>query len=90
VTTFVDTPLAAGARAVDVWTWRQTYQGSVVRLLDPGLADNDLWRALLARHRRGAVLWTHLSPSSLEVDLAKDVAVLRAVFDVVFVAAGTG
>lgn len=90
VTTFVDTPISAGATAVDVWTWRQTYQGAVVRLLDPGLADNDLWRALLARHRRGAALWTHLSPSSLEVDLAKDVAVLRTVFDVVFVAAGTG
>ncbi len=89
-TTFVDVPLASGAAAVDVWTWRQSYQGSTVRLLDPGLQDNALWQALLTRRRGGDSLWTHLSPSSVELGLAQDIAKLRTVFDTVFVAAGTG
>lgn len=88
--TFLDTPLESGARAADVWTWRQGYRGDVVRLLDPGLEDNDLWAGLKARHDAGGELWTHLSPSSLEVGLDQDIARLVEVFNTVLVAAGTG
>lgn len=87
---FVDIPLSTGATAVDVWTWRQTYQGQVVRLLDPGLGDNALWAGLRQRRAAGAVLFTHFTPSSLEVGLDADLDVLSQVFTDVFVAAGTG
>src|SRR5207237_50689 len=45
---FVDEPRASGAAAIDIWTWRQTYQGRVVRLMDPGIRMKDLWLALAA------------------------------------------
>ena len=48
-TTYVDIPVAAGAQAVDIWTWRQRYQGKVVSLLGPDLAGNALWTALVRR-----------------------------------------
>jgi len=90
VDTFVDIPLAEGAAAVDVWTWRQVYQGQVYRLLDPGLERNALWVALVERRARGAVLFTHLSPRSVEVGLDADLKVIAEVFTDLFVAAGTG
>jgi hypothetical protein len=89
-TTFLDIPLQQGAAAVDVWTWRQLYQGEIYRLMDPGLRTNALWEALLRRRAHGAVLFTHLSPKSLEVDLDTDLKVLSTVFTDLFVAAGTG
>ncbi|HET7798791.1 MAG TPA: hypothetical protein VFL38_00130 [Humibacillus xanthopallidus] len=90
VHTFVDIPLSEGARAVDIWTWAQRYHGEVVRLTDPGGVDNALTRALEERRRQGAQLWTHMSPSTLQADLDHDVAAAARLFDVVFVAAGTG
>ena len=88
--TFVDIPLAMGAKAVDIWTWRQTYDGQIVRLMDPGLGNNALWAGLVARRQEGAQLWTHMTPSSLEIGLARDVAAMTQVMSAVFVAAGTG
>ncbi|MEV8516892.1 hypothetical protein [Dactylosporangium sp. NPDC051484] len=90
LTTFVDIPRQQGAAAVDVWTWRQQYQGETYRLLDPGLRGNALWEGLLRRRTAGARLFTHLSPSSLETDLQTDLAMLAKVFTDVFLAAGTG
>jgi hypothetical protein len=90
VSTFLDIPKDQGAVAVDVWTWRQQYQGELYRLLDPGLHANPLWSALLERRARGAVLFTHLSPQSLDVGLEEDLKVLSKVFTDLFVAAGTG
>ncbi|HEX2773251.1 MAG TPA: hypothetical protein VHN18_12575, partial [Micromonosporaceae bacterium] len=89
VSTFIDIPRAEGAQAVDVWTWRQRYEGEIYRLLDPGLRPNALWTALAERRKSGAVLFTHLSPSSVEVDLNTDIATLGTVFTDLFVAAGT-
>ena len=88
--TFLDIPRAQGAQAVDVWTWRQQYRGAVYRLLDPGLRSNALWTALTERRKNGAVLFTHLSPNSVEVNLNADMAMLATVFTDLFVAAGTG
>ncbi len=90
LSTYVDIPRDEGAAAVDVWTWRQQYQGQMYRLLDPGLRHNALWAALLDRRQHGASLFTHLSPSSLEKGLQADVAVVAQAFSDLFVAAGTG
>jgi hypothetical protein len=90
MTTFVDIPQMEGAVAVDVWTWRQLYQGQMYRLLDPGLRKNDLWLALVRRHDAGARLFTHLSPRSLEIGLDTDLRDLAHAFTDLFVAAGTG
>jgi hypothetical protein len=87
---FVDTPIDRGARAVDVWTWRQQYQGGIYRLADPGLRTNPLWDALVARHDRGDVLLTHFSPSSVEEAVGPDLDMIAQAFRGVFVAAGTG
>jgi hypothetical protein len=88
--TYVDIPRAGGADAVDVWTWRQKYKGALYRLMDPGLKDNALWDALRQRRAAGAQLFTHMSPQSVEVGLAPDLAALSQVFTDVFMAAGTG
>jgi hypothetical protein len=88
--TFVDIPLSMGAQAVDIWTWRQTYQGQIYRLMDPGLVDNALWDGLRARKQGGEQLWTHMTPSSLEIGLSRDVGEMTQVMSTVFVAAGTG
>jgi hypothetical protein len=91
--TYIDVPVAAGARAVDIWTWRQLYQGNVVSLLGPGLSPNPLWAELVRRRDSGGQLVTHMTPSQMptehtafdhECDLA------AAAFTAVFVAAGTG
>ena len=87
---FVDVPRELGATGTDVWTWRQTYEGEVVRLMDPGLEPNPLWEALLVRRERGAVLFTHFTPSSVERGLDADLDALSTVFSGVFVAAGLG
>jgi hypothetical protein len=90
VEVFVDVPIDAGAAAVSIWTWRQRYQGEIVRLLDPGLRTNALWHALLARRRAGAVLLTSFSPSSTERGVGADLDMLSRVFAGVYVAAGIG
>jgi hypothetical protein len=88
--TFVDIPLANGAQAVDIWAWRQLYQGSIDRLYDPGLRTNPLIAGLARRRAAGAHLFTHMSPSSVEVSLKTDVSAATAIFGSVFVAAGAG
>ena len=93
VHTYVDLPLADGAHAVDVWTWRQPYDGSTVSLLGPGLRNNALWTELRSRHDTGAVLFTHMTPSAMPLaagPFAHECAVAAQAFDAVFVAAGTG
>jgi hypothetical protein len=87
---FLDIPREAGAAAVDVWTWRQTYKSEVVRLMDPGLEPNPLWDALRLRRDRGMVLFTHFTPSSVERGLDADLDMLSTVFSGVFIAAGLG
>ncbi len=93
-TTYIDVPVAAGAKAVDIWTWRQRYQGQVVSLLGPDLSANPLWTEMLQRRQAGVQMITHMTPSMLpaadtpgyehECDLAAEV------FTAMFVAAGTG
>lgn len=90
VHTYVDVPLAHGARAVDIWTWSQPYKGGTYTLTDPKLAPNALTAALLDRRRRGVELWTHMTPSSLQVGLDQDVAAAVSIFSGVLVASGTG
>lgn len=90
VHTFVDIPLAHGAAAVDIWSWSQTYQSTTYRLTDPGLADNPLIVALRARREKGADLWTHMTPSSLQRGVQADVAAATALFGTVLVTSGTG
>lgn len=90
VHTYVDIPLANGARAVDIWTWGQPYKGGTYQLTDPGLADNALVEALRSRSRRGMQLWTHMTPSSLQRGLTQDVAAAMETFGTILVASGTG
>jgi hypothetical protein len=90
VRTYVDIPLAEGAKAVDIWTWAQHYQGELVTLSDPGGAPNALTRALQQRRKKGARLWTNMTPSTYQVDHAHDVLAVTSQFDVVLAAAGTG
>jgi hypothetical protein len=90
VHTYVDIPLAEGAKAADIWTWAQRYQGQLVTLTDPGAKPNALTRALQERRQKGAKLWTHMTPSTLQVGLPYDVTVASQQFDVIFAAAGTG
>lgn len=87
--TFVDIPLASGARAVDIWTWHQEYKGAMNRLMNPGLRPNALW-AGLGQRRAHDVLFTHLSPHSVEFGINSDMAVIATVFTDVFLPAGTG
>ena len=90
VRTFVDIPLAHGAKAVDIWAWSQPYKGGTYTIMDPGLQPNQLVEALRTRRERGAELWTHMTPSSLHVGLEADVKEALTMFGTVFVASGTG
>lgn len=87
---FVEIPLASGASAVDVWTWRQVYRGKMYKLLDSGLQSNALWDRLAQLRRAGDVLFTHISPSSVQSSLSADLAKIATVFTDVFIPAGTG
>jgi hypothetical protein len=92
--TYVDVPVAAGARSVDIWTWRQAYKDGTYSLLNPALDPNPLWTALQARNDGGVHLFTHLTPSTLPAPTspqqAHELDLVASVFDSVFVAAGTG
>jgi hypothetical protein len=91
--TYIDVPVAAGARAVDIWTWRQQYQGNIVSLLGPGLSPNPLWSELVRRRGEGRQLATHMTPSQMPTDrvaFAHECDLAAAAFSAVFVAAGTG
>ncbi len=87
----VDVPREHGAHAVDIWTWRQAYDRGTYSLLAPDLRANPLWEVLLARRHDGAVLFTHLSPSTLSAGAltrAHEYDLVASVFHAVFVAAG--
>jgi hypothetical protein len=84
---FVDVPRGMGVAAVDVWTWRQHYQGRTVGLV-PG--RDELWSGLVKRRAEGAVLMTHFTPSQVYTSVASDLELLATVFRGVFIAAGTG
>ncbi|MDX6259894.1 MAG: hypothetical protein QOH84_1582 [Kribbellaceae bacterium] len=91
--TYLDVPFAAGARAVDIWTWRQQYQGNIVSLLEPGLSSNPLWSELVRHRRDGRQLLTHMTPSQMPAEPAAfnhECDLAAAAFTAVFVAAGTG
>lgn len=88
--TFVDIPLASGAHAVDVWTWHQEYDGAMYSLMNPGMRPNALWAGLAQRRRDHDVLFTHMSPHSLESGLNPDLAKIATVFTAIFLPAGTG
>ncbi len=90
VHTYIDIPLAHGAKGADVWTWSQKYQGQTVSLFGPRLTENPLTRLLEQRRAAGVDLATHMTPSSLIVSEAADVAAISKVFDTVYVAAGAG
>jgi hypothetical protein len=87
---FVDLPLESGATAVDIWTWRQLYNGEIYHLMDPDMHSNTLWTLLGLRHRAGSILSTHFTPSSTEQSITADLAAIGRVFSAVFVAAGIG
>jgi hypothetical protein len=92
-TTYIDVPVAAGAKAVDIWTWRQQYQGNTVSLLGNGLSPNPLWTDLVRQRDRGRQLITHMTPSEMPTDdsaFAHECDLAAAAFTAVFVAAGTG
>jgi hypothetical protein len=93
VGTYIDVPTAAGARAVDIWTWRQRYSGNIVSLLGSDLSPNPLWTALVQQHRRGAQFLTHMTPSMMPTDqrgFDQECDLAASAFTAVFVAAGTG
>jgi hypothetical protein len=87
---FVDIPLASGAHAVDIWTWHQYYEGQMYSLMNPGMRPNALWDQLTQRRRAGDVLFTHMSPHSVEIGLYRDLAQIAVVFSDIFLPAGTG
>ena len=91
--TYIAAPVAAGAQAVDIWTWRQRYQGKVFSLLPPDLKTNSLWVALEQERRQGVRLITHMTPSLMPTDTASfdhECDLAAQAFTAVFVAAGTG
>jgi len=90
VNTYVRIPFQEGAADVQVWAWRQEYDGQTVRLMNPGLRSNPLWQALLAARRMGVTMSTTFTPSAMEVSLPTDARTIATVFKGVYVAAGTG
>lgn len=87
---FVGIPLQHGAHAVDIWTWHQQYDGQMYQLMNPGLQGNVLWSGLARLRRDGAVLFTHMSPHSVESGVTTDLAEIASVFTDIFLPAGTG
>jgi len=61
----------------------------VYRLMNPGLRPNALWKQLVRRRPRD-VLFTHMSPHSVESGLNDDLATIAAAFTSIFLPAGTG
>jgi hypothetical protein len=93
VHTYVDIPAAAGAGSVDIWTWRQPYDGATVSLLAPSLAPNPLWDVLTGLRSGSVALLTHMTPSQMPTEpaaFAHECDLVSRVFSGVFVAAGTG
>lgn len=85
---FASIPLSEGAAGLDVWAWQQVEDGVVMRLMDPGLRSNALWRMLTGLHDRGIEMYTSFTPSSIDQGIRPDMAKLARVFTGVMVAAG--
>ena len=93
VRTYVSIPLERGARAVQLWTWRQPYDDGVVSLLPDDLSITPLWATLRQLRADGAELLTNMTPSAMPQDpaaRARECALAAEVFSTVLVAAGTG
>ncbi len=90
---YVGIPTAAGAAAVDIWTWRQPYDGATVSLLAPSLQPNPLWTGMERLQAAHVPLLTHMTPSQMPTsaaEFAHECDLAATVFAAVFVAAGTG
>lgn len=87
---FVQIPLRSGAGAVDIWAWHQEFDGQMYQLMNPGMRPNPLWLGLQQLRRDGDVLFTHMSPNSVESGVSADLAEIATVFSSVFLPAGTG
>ena len=87
---FISIPLGHGAHAVDIWTWHQEYDGQMYQLMSAGMRQNALWSQLERMRTDGAVLFTHMSPHSVEDGVRIDLAQIAKVFTDVFLPAGTG
>jgi hypothetical protein len=90
---YVGIPADHDAGAVDIWTWRQPYDGATVSLLAPSLAPNPLWQGLVRLRKAHMALLTHMTPSQMPTDknaFAHECDLVASVFTGVFVAAGTG
>lgn len=87
---YVGIPLAYGAHAVDIWTWKQEYEGKVYTLMNPGMRPNALWNQLEQLREVGDVFYTHFSPHSVQSGVQTDLAKIATVFTDVFLPAGTG
>jgi hypothetical protein len=81
-------PLSQGASGVNVWAWQQPEGAAMMRLMDPGLRPNALWRMLIGLRRRGVELYTSFSPTWTDRGVPQDMRKLAKVFSGVFVAAG--
>jgi hypothetical protein len=93
VRTYVTLPLENGAKAIELWTWRQPYDSNVVSLLPEDLRVTPLWATLEQLHTGGAKFFTNMTPSAMPQDptaRARECAVAARVFSTVLVAAGTG
>ena len=60
------------------------------QLMNPGMQPNALWDQLEQQRRAGHVLFTRMSPHSVESGLDRDLAKIATVFTDVFLPAGTG
>ena len=87
---YVGIPIAYGAHAVDIWTWKQDYEGKVYTLMNPGMRPNAMWDQLERLREAGDVFFTHFSPHSVESGVQTDLAKIATVFTDVFLPAGTG
>jgi hypothetical protein len=81
-------PLSEGASGVDVWAWQQPTGSVMMRLMDPGLRPNALWRMLIGLRRQGVELYTSFSPTWTDRGVTQDMRKLARVFSGVLVAAG--
>jgi hypothetical protein len=81
-------PLSQGASGVDVWAWQQPKDSVMMRLMDPGLRPNALWRMLIGLRRQGVELYTSFSPTWTDRGVPQDMRKLARVFSGVLVAAG--
>lgn len=93
VRTYVTLPREGGAQGTDIWTWRQSYSGSIVSLLPDSMQPTPFWNDLVQQHRQGVVLTTNITPSqmpSAPAARARECDRFAEAFSAALVAAGTG